>query len=60
MDTNKMFLVRKDKDSEPISLRSKHSDAESDAKRAGLEKFEVVPVVVEIRELSTEELVNGQ
>lgn len=39
-----------------ISLRPRHDQAEADAKRLQLPRFEVVPVEVTIREIPPEEI----
>lgn len=56
MDTIKMWALREEKSSPPISIRSKHEDAIADGKRLGLQKFEVMPVYVDIRDVPLEEI----
>jgi hypothetical protein len=56
----KMWLARTIPAGDPISIRPKHEQAEADAKRLCIPKFEVLPVMVEFTEISMEEIINGR
>lgn len=58
--TNKMWVLRESESSPPISIHEKPEQADGNGKRMGLQKFEVVPAIVEVRILTMEEIVSGE
>jgi len=56
MKTIKMWVARESESSPPISIRQKHELAEADAKRLGVQKFEVVQVWVSIETVALKDL----
>lgn len=56
MNQIKMWALREDSSSEPLSIRTKYMDAKADASKLGLTSFEIVQVWITVVEISVEEI----